>query len=133
MSGSRWTFAMVAALSLGAGCSDEPTSGAEQPGAVILRLTTPHADDGALVFTVSGPPIDSAAAANASLLLFTRRTGGSTLVGVVVGAVANGAVVTLQVPDVRVAAAYTARVTEAADRENALRPSLAGYALTVSP
>jgi hypothetical protein len=50
-----------------------------------------------------------------------------------VGVVANGAVVTLRVPDVGAAAAYTARVVEVADRENALRGSLTGYALTVVP
>jgi len=34
---------------------------------------------------------------------------------------------------VREAARYAATVREAADSTNALRPSLAGYALTVSP
>jgi len=51
----------------------------------------------------------------------------------VVGNLANGAVVTLHVPDVGAAASYTANVLEVADRQDALRPSLAGYALTVAP
>jgi hypothetical protein len=97
---------------------------------VTLRLTTPHTDDGAMLFEVSGPPIDSATAANASLQLFTRRVGDSTIVGVVAGVVAGGAVVTLHVPDAGAAAEYTARVLEVADRQNLLRASLAGYALT---
>ncbi len=130
---ARWIFAMVATLSVGAACSDDPTGGTVPPGTLTLRLTTPHADDGAMVFDVSGPPIDSALAGNASLRLFTRRAGSSTVVGAVVGALANGAVVTLQVPDVGAAAAYTAQVVEVADRQNALRASLAGYALTVAP
>jgi hypothetical protein len=137
MSHARWIFAMAAALSVAAGCSDDPTGGptggGAQAGTVILRLTTPYADDGAVLFEVSGPPIDSAVAVNGSLRLFTRRAGGSTIVGVVVGVVTGGAVVTLHVPDVGAAAGYTARVLEVADRQDALRGSLTGYALTVAP
>ena len=133
MNRSRWTLLMVAALSVGAACSDDPTTGVTQAGTVTLRLTTPHADDGAVLFEVSGGPIDTATAGNASLRLFTRRASGSTIVGVVAGVVTNGAVVTLRVPDVGAAAGYTARVVEVADRQNALRTSLAGYALTVGP
>ena len=115
MSRSRWSFALVAALVLGEACSQDPTSGSPpRAGTLTLRLTTPRADDGALVFEVSGPPIDSVVAAGAPLRLFTRRADGSTLVGAVVGDVANGAIVTLQVPDVGAARLYTARVIEVA-------------------
>jgi hypothetical protein len=86
-----------------------------------------------MLFAVSGPPIDSATAGNASLQLFTRRAGSATMVGVVVGELANGAVVTLQVPDVGAAAGYSARVLEIADRQDALRASLTGYTLAVVP
>src|SRR5439155_25468841 len=78
-------------------------------------------------------PIDSATVANASLRLFTRRESGSTVIGAVVGALDNGAVATLHVPDVGAAARYTTTVLEVADRQDALRASLAGYALTVAP
>ena len=130
MNGARCFFVIVAVLSAGAACSDDPTTGGTGAGTVSLRLSTPHADDGALLFEVSGPPIDTAMAANASLQLFTRRTGDGALVGVVAGEITNGAVVTLQVPDAGAAAEYTARVIEVADRQNVLRASLTGYALT---
>jgi len=133
MSRSRWIFAMVAALVAGTACSDNPTSGSARAGTLTLRLTTPHADDGAMTFEVSGAPIDGATAVDASLRLFTRRVDGSTMVGAVVGNFANGAVVTLHVPDMGAAARYTATVLEVADRQDALRASLAGYALTVAP
>jgi hypothetical protein len=136
MSGSRWIFAMVAALAVAAACADDSADdsmgGPARAGTLIVRLTTPHTDDGAMTFEVSGPPIDSAIAVNASLRLFTRRAGSSTIVGALVGVVANGAVVTLQVPDVGAAAGYTATVLEVADRQNALRGSLTGYTLTVA-
>lgn len=133
MSRLRWIFVMVAALSAGAACSDDPVGSVTRAGTVTLRLTTPHADDGAMMFAVSGPPIDSAVAINASLRLFTRRTSDSTVVGVVAGVVTNGDVVTLHVPNVAAAADYTARVVEVADRRNAVRGSLTGYALAVGP
>ncbi len=132
MSRLRWTFAMLAALSLGAACSNDPTGGAPRPGALLVRLTTPHTDDGAMTFEVSGAPIDSAVASNASLRLFIRREGGSTIVGAVVGALVDGTVVTLYVPDAGAAVGYTGRVLEVADRQDVLRASLAGYALTVT-
>src|SRR5256885_16074224 len=90
MSRSRWIFAMVAALVAGTGCSDNPTGGNARAGALTLRLTTPHADDGAMTFQVSGPPIDSATVANASIRLFTRRESGSTVIGAGGGALDNG-------------------------------------------
>ena len=133
MSRSRWIFAMVAALSVGTACSDNPTSGSARAGTLTLRLTTPHADDGAMTFEVRGAPIDGATAVDASLRLFTRRVDGSTMVGAAVGNLANGAVVTLHVPDVGAPARYTATVLEVADRQDALRASLAGYALAVDP
>ena len=133
MSRTRWVVALVAVLSLGAACSDSSTGGSARAGVLTLRLTTPHADDGAMTFQVSGPPIDSATVANASLRLFTRRDGGSTVVGALVGALADGAGITLHVPDVGAVARYTATVLEVADRQDALRASLAGYALTVAP
>jgi len=133
MNGSRWVFAIIAILLLGVACSNDATGGQMQAGTLTLRLTTPHADDGAMTFQVSGAPIDSAVAINGSLRLFTRREGSSTVVGAVVGALGNGAVIRLDVPDVGAAARYTATVLEVADRQDALRASLTGYVLTVTP
>lgn len=128
-----WTFAIVAAVLVGTSCSEEGTGGVPQAGTLVVRLATPHADDGALLFEVAGPPIDSATAANAALRLFTRRDNNGNVVGAVVGTLGTGAMVTLYVPDIGAAAAYVARVIEVADRGHALRPSLAGYALSVTP
>ena len=54
MSRSRWILAMVAALVAGTACSDNPTGGNARAGALTLRLTTPHADDGPMTFQVGG-------------------------------------------------------------------------------
>ena len=132
MNCARILFAL--AVVLGAACAGDSTgSGAPAGrGTLIVRLTTPHTDDGAILFELSGPRIDSVVTVNASLQSFTRRANDSTIVGAVIGVVVNGAVVTLQVPDVNASALYTVRIVEVADRENVLRTSLTGYALTVS-
>ena len=126
------TLAMMAVLFIAAACSKDATGGDKLAGTLTVRLTTPNADDGAMTFRVSGGPIDSALAVNQSLRLFTRADG-ATVVGVVVGALAEGAVITLHVPDVGEAARYSATVLEVADRQDALRGSLTGYALMVTP
>ncbi len=131
MTRARWAFTMVATL-LSVACSDESTNPGAVPGTLVVSLTTPRADDGALLFELSGPPIDSATAINSSLRLFTRRESGSTVIGAIVGVLASGAVVTLHVPDVGHAAGYTATVLEVADRQDALRASRTGYALSVT-
>jgi hypothetical protein len=133
MNRSGWIFALMAALSVSAACSKDPVAIVPHAGTLTVRLTTPHVDDGALSFTLSGPPINNVTAANASLRLFTRGSGQSTIVGVLVGDLANGPVVTLNVPDVTAAAGYAAQVLEVADRNDALRAPLAGYALSVAP
>ena len=84
------------------------------------------ADDSGLVVDVLGgePGINSA------------RYGGldaaRAVVGVVVGALANGALATLRVQEVSTVSSYSARVLEVADREDGLRASLSGYALSVT-
>jgi hypothetical protein len=126
-------LAAVATLLAGTACSNEPTAMASPSGALTLRLSTPNQDDGALLFQVSGPPIDTVIATGPSLRLFTRRVNDSTVVGAMVGTVTGGAVVRLLVPDAGAAGRYSTQVLEVADRQDALRASLAGYALTVDP
>jgi hypothetical protein len=119
-----------AVLAVSATCTDDPAGVVPQAGTLTLVLATPNADDGALVFEVGGPPIDSATAASPSLRLFSHHAGGSTLVGV--GAVASGPLVTLHVPDIGAAAEYSARVLDVADRRDTLRASISGYSVTVT-
>ena len=131
MNRPRLRLSIAAAIVLvAAACSTDPV-GEEPPPtvALLLRLNSPHTDDGALLFTLTGPAIDSATTTNAALRLFTSRVSDTTLVGALVGPVESGAVVTLH--GAGEPARYLARVLEVADRRNFLRESLTGYALTV--
>ncbi|PYP96696.1 MAG: hypothetical protein DMD34_05020 [Gemmatimonadetes bacterium] len=127
----RWILTAVAVVAIAA-CSSDSIGSPQGGGSLVLRLTTPHGDDGALTFELSGPSISTVSAPDASLRLFTRRLDESTVVGVVVGALANGALATLRVQEVSTVSSYSARVLEVADREDGLRASLSGYALSVT-
>ncbi|UCF19032.1 MAG: hypothetical protein JSU87_14035 [Gemmatimonadota bacterium] len=124
--------AAVMALAITLACGDEDGPTAAVPGTLVLTLTTPNADDGAILFSISGGGIDIPTSVVASNLLFHRLTGTASMNAVVVGDIAAGALVSFEVPDVGAAPSYSATITEVADRNNALRTSLAGYSLSVS-
>lgn len=109
---------------------DKGSTGPEA-GDLVLRLATPHADDGALVLTVTGPEIGAVKPAAAGLIVHSRPAGNGVKVAVF-GDVAAGPVLRLTVPDVDRVSQYAATVTEAADRANAVRAGVAEYRLTVS-
>ena len=116
----------------GAACGGDSTPPA-QPGPLRMSLTTPNTDDGAILFEVSGPAIDTLAPVNASYRLSTRRIGNTTVRAVLAGPVAGGTLAILEVPDIGAASSYTATVIEVADRQNQLRSQLTGYQLQVAP
>ena len=127
---SRAVLLLAAAAFLSACDAGEPAT--PLPGELTVSLATPSPADGALLVTVTGPDAASAVRAASPGSVVRTRTQGTTTTVAVFGTVAAGPLLRLSVPDVRQAKRYTATVTEAADLGNAVRPSLAGYALTVS-
>jgi hypothetical protein len=121
---------VLAATLLSACDAGEPAT--PLPGELVVSLATPNSADGAMVVTISGPGAVGAVQAATAGNLVRSRTQGTTTTVAVFGEVAAGPLVRIAVPDVRQAKSYTATVREAADLSDALRPSLAGYALTVS-
>jgi hypothetical protein len=110
----------------------DPVTPEPVPGELTLSLSTPHADDRALLFTLAGPgPITGVQASGFGYTVHARASGSSVRLAVF-GRLANGPVVRFHVPDVEKAWLYAATLHEAADPQNALRSSMAGYALTVS-
>lgn len=126
------TAIAIAALAAGSGCGDNgPTELRAVPGTLQLRLTTPYADDGAIMLEIRGPEIDQLAAVNSTHLMYSRPTGGSVMRVVVVGDIRSTGLLEFQVPDLRAAGDYSAQVIEVADRTNALRSRLAEYELLI--
>jgi hypothetical protein len=112
------------------GCGDAPAE-PPQPGTVAVILTTPNADDGAILFSIAGGTVQGPAATSPSHRVFSRATGATSTTVVVVGNLAAGPVLLFDVRDVRTVDDFTSTVLEVAARDNSLRASLAGYSLEV--
>ena len=105
-------------------------------GTVSLALTTPNADDGALIFTVAGPSILGVTPATGLELIESRATasGVTTSTILVRGNLASGTIGTLTVRGVNVDSPYTTQVREAAARQSgnyAQRSDLSQYRVAV--
>jgi len=127
----RFVAALVAGAALIAcGGGDGPT--APEPGTLEVRLTTPNADDRAMLVTVTGPePIQAVSGAVGSALVLHGRVSGSQATIAVFGPVTSGVLARVAVPDVGRVGAYTVTIVEVADDANQLRASLGGYSLTI--
>lgn len=132
MKRAGWPRMLAAAIvvSVGLSCGEGPT--APVPGTLVVSLTTPNSDDGAILLTMAGAGIGAPTAVSSSHVLFFRVTSTTSLTAVVVGNIAAGPLLSFAVPDVGAASSYTATITEVAARDNALRASLSGYTLSVS-
>jgi hypothetical protein len=116
------------ALSL-AGCSTEPSS----PTAATLNLhfTTPADDDGAVLLTISGGPVDSVEAPG-FLLHLERRHPATTRV-IVLGDIKSGRLARIHVPDERQTSQYTAVINQVAARRSYAQRDPAAYVLNLTP
>ncbi|MGE5092554.1 MAG: hypothetical protein ACM3OH_10360 [Bacillota bacterium] len=121
-------------LALASACGDGgPTEPAGPvPGVLKIALATPNADDGALLFTVSGGRVSTVDAAT-GYQIYTAQPDTMTTRILVTGDIAAGEVVRIHVPDTRSAAAYHATIAQAASRTTFAQRALAGYALAVAP
>lgn len=120
-----WLAILGAAL----GCLDNSAT----PGTLKVKLTTPNAgSDGAILFTVTGPAVPLTTTAATGLRLFAQPLAATNHFAVT-GSLPSGTIMTIEVPDVSRAGAYTATIQQVAATSYQLRPSLAGYTLTVSP
>ncbi len=121
---------MAGVTLLACGGGDGPT--APEPGTLEVRLTTPNANDRAMLVTVAGPePIQSVSGPVGGALVFHGRVSGAQATIAVFGPLAGGVVARVAVPDVGRVGAYTVTIVEVADDANQLRASLAGYSLTI--
>jgi len=122
----------LAACALLAACDSGSGPSEPVPGQLTVRVDAPNSDR-ALVVQVSGPgPITAVQAASSAARVF-GSAGGSSVRAAVFGAfLGESDVLLITVPDVNRAGSYTAQVVEAADANNQLRASLAGYRATVS-
>jgi hypothetical protein len=125
----RSLLVLFGTLSIAAGCShdsNEPTA-----GTLKLNLATPNTDDGAVLFTISGGPVDSVAAAGHQV--YSALLDANTLRVVVMGDVGSGLLATIYIADTRLASGYSATVNQVAARGSYAQRDPASYSLSVSP
>lgn len=111
----------------------QPTAPVAVPGTLTARLVTPNTDDGAILVEITGPSTAAEVTTPVQGAVVHSRANGNTVRAAVFGSLAAGPLVQFSVPDVNAASQYSAKVTEASDRTNALRASLTGYQITIGP
>ncbi len=103
-----------------------PPSG---PGFLRVLLETPRSDDGALLITLSGGPLDSLRVSQATLL--TAPPGDDQQV-IIAGDVRAGVVLRFWVPERADVANYRVVLNQVATRRDYIQQSLTGYSLTIA-
>jgi hypothetical protein len=101
-----------------------------QPGTLTVRLTTPRADDGAIVFELRGQGDATPQLADTTMWMFTERVDSTLTRVVLVGDLVSGPLVTFEVVDVQ--RPYTATLVQVSDRANAVRAQLQDYDLAIA-
>lgn len=99
------------------------------PGTLTIHLASAGTNGGAMVLVVSGGAVDSVQAVGNYEV--TSNTDGAGVHLMVVGNLAAGALVRLQVPDVSRASEYVAVISQIADRTNFGLVDATGYRVTI--
>jgi hypothetical protein len=107
-------------------CSGTEPAG---PGWLDVRLVSPNADDGGVMFVVRGGPIDSVRSPFADL--YTNQGGASQWEIIVVGNVSSTVVARLWVPDLDAAPDYSATVEQVASGVTYVQRAPGSYSMVV--
>ena len=105
-------------------CSD----GGPTAGVLVVNLTTPSSDDGAVWVRVIGEAASSSSTSSGHSV-FSASTGADTLDVVIVGDIVGGELFGFDVPDVE--DEYSVEVVQVANRDNALREPPVDYTVVV--
>lgn len=132
---ARFVVGVAAALLVTvAGLSCGRDGAGVQPGTLRVEVTIPAANsgqDGAVLFTLTGPAAPTAVSPAAGLQIFYDALAPSAHYAVTGTLTSGTTIATISVPDVR--QPYTATIQQVAGATYALRGSLVGYSLSVVP
>lgn len=123
--------AMLAAALWLAGCG-EPTS-IPPLGQVLVSFATPHEDDGAAVLVLRGPSFTTARPARSAHRIHWKINAPDELRAIVLGGITSGAILAVDIPDVRRVDDYTATLLDVAAADDSLREDLSAYSIAVVP
>ncbi|MGH7508403.1 MAG: hypothetical protein ACREMZ_02905 [Gemmatimonadales bacterium] len=100
-------------------------------GMLDVSLTTPFADDGGILLTVSGGPVSSVEAPG--YRVYSMQLDPNTLRLIVAGRLGSGTIVRLSIPDVRQASRYVASIGQVAARSSYVQRDPTGYTVSLLP
>lgn len=134
----RGVLVALTVIAAGVGCGEKATAPPPvpppppPPGSAVVSLTTPNADDGALIVTLQGPGISMLQASNAAHIMYSRVASAQESRITLIGDVSGGPLFTFRLGDGQALSAYTASVQQVAARSDLLRASTAGYQVTLA-
>ncbi len=124
--------ALLAVVSCGGDHTPTGPSG-PVPGVLNVALTTPNADDGAVLLTISGGPVVSVEAASPGYQVYSFTPDTMNVRLLVSGDIATGALLRVHIADTGRAAAYHATIAQAASRTTFAQRNLTGYSFIIAP
>lgn len=119
----------VIGLGILGGCSPEPA--APTVSTLNVNFVTPSSDDGAVLFTISGGPVESVAAAGYSV--YSARIDPNTLRVIVTGDLGSGIIARIRVADDGQLSRYSATINQVAARGSYTQQDPAPYTLSLTP
>jgi hypothetical protein len=132
MNSSNWAATLLL-LVVVSGCAADQVGAPRvpEPGTLVVSLSAPTADVGAVLIRLEGPEIKQAEPADSAYRMFVQETdsaGGATHLAII-GTRLNGPLVVFAVPDVSQEAAYSATIMSVADHGNRLIEETSPYRL----
>jgi hypothetical protein len=123
-----WWLTAALSSSFLYGCSDGsgPTA-----GVLVLSLQSPDADNGAVLLTLAGGPVDSVEAPG--LAVYNSRSDVNTLRVILTGPLPQGPIARVHIPDTRVESGYTVSVQQIAALGGYTQRDPAAVSVSLSP
>jgi hypothetical protein len=129
---ARFASTVIFALGLTTACSNGaglPTSAVEEPGKWLqAELQSPNADDGAVLFRITGKGITAVEGIGLSPTVQMQGTTSATVM--LTGEIASGALVRIKVPETALDIDYSGVVLQAAERDTYRQQSVQEYQLS---
>jgi hypothetical protein len=120
---------LTAAAGYLSGCSSAPAG--PDAATLTVEFVTPAEDDGAVLFTISGGPVDSVEAAGYAV--YQARIDPTTVRVILSGELTSGAIAHIHIPDDRRLSLYSATLDQVAARATYIQRDPTPYALTLGP
>ena len=132
------TALFILAAASGITCKDDGTAPGTpnlpdpNPTSLVVSLTTPNSDDGAILVTIRGPALATIQSAAPDYLVFSNAVSATEARVIVVGDLTRGSVFTVAVGGTAPLSSYSASIGQVATRADVLRAETAGYRMTVA-